>query len=59
MVPVAYAGAFTWGVAGALFSAVVVTTLQRLTPAHVHGRVMGLSPTLQSWVETIGCRWAG
>lgn len=59
LVPVAYAGAFTWGVAGALFSAVVVTTLQRLTPAHAHGRVMGLSATLQSWVGTIGLPLGG
>lgn len=38
---------------------VVVTTLQRLTPAHVHGRVMGLSATLQSWVGTIGLPLGG
>jgi MFS family permease len=59
VVPVAYAGAFAWGVAGALFGTVAVTTLQRLTPAHLHGRVMGVNATLQSWVETIGLPLGG
>ena len=59
LVPVAYAGAFAWGVAGALFGAVAVTTLHRLAPAHAHGRVMGVSATLQSWVETVGLPLGG
>ncbi|HEX3488223.1 MAG TPA: MFS transporter [Streptosporangiaceae bacterium] len=59
LVPVAYAGAFAWGVTGALFGAVALTTLQRLAPAHAHGRVMGVSATLQSWVETVGLPLGG
>jgi predicted MFS family arabinose efflux permease len=54
LVPVAYAGAFAWGVTGAVFGAVAVTTLQRAAPAQAHGRIMGVSATLQAWVETIG-----
>jgi predicted MFS family arabinose efflux permease len=59
LIPVAYAGAFAWGVAGALFGAVAVTTLQRLAPARARGRVMGVSATLQSWVGTIGLPLGG
>jgi signal transduction histidine kinase/predicted MFS family arabinose efflux permease len=59
VVPVAYAGAFLWGVSGALFGVVAVTTLQRVAPVHAHGRVMGVSATLQSWVETIGLPLGG
>lgn len=59
LVPVAYVGAFAWGVAGAIFGAVAVTALQRLAPAHAHGRVMGVSATLQSWVETVGLPLGG
>jgi predicted MFS family arabinose efflux permease len=42
-IPVAYAGAFTWGIAGALFGAVALTTLQRLAPIQLHGRIMGVT----------------
>jgi len=52
--PVAYTGAFVWGVSGALFGTIALTTLQRITPMHAHGRVLGLTATVQSWVETIG-----
>jgi MFS family permease len=58
-VPVAYAGAFLWGVSGALFGAVALTTLQRLAPMHAHGRVMGVTATVQSWVEAIGLPLGG
>ncbi len=53
-IPAAYAGAFQWGVAGSVFGAVALTTLQRVTPGRAHGRVMSVTATLQSWIETIG-----
>jgi hypothetical protein len=55
----AYAGAFAWGVAGSVFGAVTLTMLQRTAPVHTHGRVMSLSATVQSWVETIGVPLGG
>lgn len=58
-VPIAYAGAFAWGIAGAVFYTVAVTSLQRLTPPHAHGRVMALSSALQSASDTIGLPLAG
>lgn len=54
VVPVAYAGAFAWGVSGAVFGAVSLTTLQQAVPVTMHGRVMGLLAAVQSWVETAG-----
>jgi MFS family permease len=53
-VAVAYTGAFLWGVSGAVFAAVSLTALQRIAPGHAHGRVMGLTATMQSWIETAG-----
>ncbi len=58
-VPVAYAGAFAWGVAGAVFATVAVTSLQRLAPVRAHGRVMGVAATIQSAADTIGLPLAG
>jgi predicted MFS family arabinose efflux permease len=58
-VPVAYCGAFFWGVSGALFGTVALTTLQRLTPVSAHGRVMGVTATIQSGVETAGLPLGG
>jgi MFS family permease len=58
-VPVAYTGAFVWGVAGSVFGAVALTTLQQVTPVDAHGRVMGISATIQSWVEIIGLPLGG
>ena len=58
-IPVAYAGAFTWGIAGALFGAVALTTLQRLAPVQLHGRIMGVTGTIQSAADTIGQPLAG
>ena len=58
-VPVAYAGAFTWGVTGALFGAVALTTLQRLAPERLHGRIMGVAGTISSAADTIGQPLAG
>jgi hypothetical protein len=58
-VPVAYAGAFAWGVTGSVFGAVALTTLQQVTPAHAHGRVLSVAATLQSWVETLALPLAG
>ena len=53
-IPVAYAGAFAWGITGALFSAVALTTLQQVAPANAHGRIMGITGTIQSAADTIG-----
>jgi len=58
-VPVAYAGAAAWGIAGAVFGTVAVTSLQRLAPAGMHGRVMGVAATVQSAADTIGLPLAG
>ncbi len=58
-VPAAYAGAFCLGVAGTVFGAVALTTLQQVVPVPAHGRVMGLSATIQSWVETIALPLGG
>jgi len=58
-VPVAYAGAFLWGVAGSVFGAVSLTTLQLAAPVHAHGRVMSVTATLQSWVETLALPLGG
>jgi MFS family permease len=57
--PVAYAGAFAWGVAGAVFATVAVTMLQRLAPVRAHGRVMGVAATIQSAAGTAGLPLAG
>ena len=59
VVPVAYAGAFLWGVTGAVFGAVAITALQRAAPAGTHGRIMGVTSAIGSWVETIGLPLAG
>jgi MFS family permease len=53
-IPAAYVGAFLWGIAGSVFGAVALTTLQQVTPGYAHGRVMSVTATLQSWIETIG-----
>ena len=59
VVPVAYAGAFLWGVTGTVFGAVAITALQRAAPAGTHGRIMGVTSAIGSWVETIGLPLAG
>jgi MFS family permease len=59
VVPVAYAGAFVWGIAGTVFGVVALTTIQRVAPVTAHGRVMGVSATIQSWAETIGLPLGG
>jgi hypothetical protein len=46
-------------VAGSLFGAVSLTTLQQVTPVQAHGRVMGVTATVQSWVETVGLALGG
>jgi hypothetical protein len=58
-IPVAYAGAFCWGVTGALFGALALTTLQQLVPVQAHGRVTGVTATIQSAASTIGQPLAG
>jgi MFS family permease len=58
-IPVAYAGAFAWGIAGAVFGTVAVTSLQREAPVHAHGRVMGVAATVQSAADTVGLPLAG
>lgn len=59
LVPVAYVGAFIWGVTGAVFGTVTLTTLQRAAPVRVHGRIMGMTAAINSWVETIGLPLGG
>jgi len=58
-VPVAYVGAFTWGVSGAVFYAVAITTLQEFAPVHAHGRIMGVTVTIGSAADTIALPSAG
>ncbi len=59
LVPVAYVGAFAWGVTGAVFGTVTLTALQRAAPVQAHGRIMGVTTAIQSWVETIGLPLGG
>jgi hypothetical protein len=54
LVPVAYIGAFTWGITGAVFGTVTLTTIQQAVPVQAHGRIMGVTAAIQSWIETIG-----
>jgi predicted MFS family arabinose efflux permease len=56
---VAYAGAFAWGVAGSVFGAVGLTTLQQAAPVDAHGRVMSVAATIGSWVETLALPLGG
>ncbi len=58
-VPVAYLGAFAWGISGAVFTALAVTTLQKLAPEDVLGRVMGLVATVESGLSSLGLPLAG
>jgi MFS family permease len=58
-VPAAYAGAFIWGVAGAVFAAVGLTVLQQAAPVAAHGRVMSLAATVQSWAQTVALPLGG
>jgi MFS family permease len=59
LVPVAYVGAFICGVTGAVFGTVTLTTLQRAAPVRAHGRIMGVTTAIDSWVETIGLPLGG
>jgi MFS family permease len=59
LVPVAYAGAFIWGVTGAVFGTVSITVLQQAAPVRAHGRIMGVTTAIDSWVETIGLPLGG
>jgi predicted MFS family arabinose efflux permease len=56
---VAYAGAFAWGVAGSVFGAVGLTTLQQAAPVVAHGRVMSVAATIGSWIETLALPLGG
>ena len=58
-VPVAYLGAFVWGVGGTVFYAAATTTLQRLAPAGALGRVSGVISTAESTTESISMPVAG
>jgi MFS family permease len=58
-IPVAYLGAFVWGVSGTVFYAVAATTLQRLAPAKALGRVAGVISTAESTVENVSMPLAG
>ena len=53
-IPVAYAGAFAWGVSGAVFAVILTTALQQQVPVQAHGRVMGLAAALYSAADTAG-----
>ncbi len=58
-VPVAYLGAFAWGVGGTVFYAAAATTLQRLAPAGALGGVSGMISTAESTTESISMPVAG
>ena len=58
-IPVAYLGAFVWGVGGTVFYTVAATTLQRLAPAKTLGRVAGAISTAESTVENVSMPLAG
>ncbi len=58
-VPLAYLGAFVWGITAAVFGAISLTALQQLAPVHVLGRVMAVSATLTSAASTAGLPLAG
>jgi MFS family permease len=58
-VPVAYLGAFAWGVGDTVFYAAAATTLQRLAPAGALGRVSGMISTAESTTESISMPVAG
>jgi MFS family permease len=58
-VPVAYVGAFAWGVSGTVFYTVAATTLQRLAPAGTLGQVAGVISTAESAIENISMPLAG
>jgi hypothetical protein len=59
VVPVAYLGAFAWGVSGAVFFAAAGTRIQQLAPVAVHGRIMGVISTLESAADTTALPLAG
>lgn len=59
VLPAAYTGAFIWGITAAVFSTVTITTLQQAVPAGVHGRVMGVTAAVDSWIATIGLPLSG
>jgi hypothetical protein len=52
-------GAFTWGVSGAVFYAVAITTLQKLAPVRAQGRIMGVTVTIGSAADTVALPTAG
>ena len=58
-VPVAYLGALAWGAGGTVFYAAAATTLQRLAPAGVLGRVSGVISTAESTTESASMPAAG
>jgi MFS family permease len=52
-VVVAMVGVFLWGVDVAFFVAPAQTLLQRHSPEHLHGRVMALWNSVQSWANVV------
>jgi MFS family permease len=58
-IPIAYLGAFVWGVGGTVFYTTAATTLQRLAPAKTLGRVAGVISTAESTVENVSMPLAG
>ena len=58
-IPIAYLGAFVWGVGGTVFYTAAATTLQRLAPAKTLGRVAGVISTAESTVENVSMPLAG
>jgi MFS family permease len=58
-IPVAYLGAFVWGVGGTVFYTTAATAMQRLAPAKTLGRVAGVISTAESTVENVSMPLAG
>lgn len=57
--PVAYAGAFLWGISGAVVGVASISVLQRLAPDYARGRVLALASGVWTFCETIGPLLAG
>ena len=58
-VPVAYLGAFLWGVSGMVLWVVKLTATQRLAAVEAHGRVLSLQGAAASIAEVVGLAAAG
>lgn len=54
-VPVAYTGAFAWGMTGSVFAAVALTTLQQAAPVAAHGVIPVLPGAMRGGCALGGC----